>query len=165
MTTGFGLLLIWLGMLGACIGSFLNVVIFRLPRGQSLVRPGSRCPRCQAAIRPYHNLPVLSWLMLGGRCRDCRAVISWRYPLVEAVTAALFGALAWLVFGPLTGGGSELDDPRGWGLYAGLLVTATSLLVIGGILCDRQRVPRALYATLAAGLVGAGLFLGSLVAG
>jgi leader peptidase (prepilin peptidase) / N-methyltransferase len=74
---------------GAAIGSFLNVVIYRLPRGESLVHPASRCPGCEHAIRPYDNVPVLAWLWLRGRCRDCAIKISARYPGVEALTAAL----------------------------------------------------------------------------
>lgn len=80
---------------GACFGSFLNVVIHRLPREQSLLRPRSRCPRCAAPIRWFDNVPVLSWLLLRGRCRACRARISARYPLVELAMAALAAAL-WL---------------------------------------------------------------------
>jgi leader peptidase (prepilin peptidase) / N-methyltransferase len=76
-------------VLGAAFGSFLNVVAYRLPRGLSLVRPGSRCPACETPIRPYDNVPVLSWLALRGRCRSCRAPISARYPVVEAATIAL----------------------------------------------------------------------------
>jgi leader peptidase (prepilin peptidase)/N-methyltransferase len=87
------------GVLGALVGSFLNVVIHRLPRGESIVRPGSRCPACGRAIRPWHNVPVLAWLALRGRCRDCGTRISVRYPLVEAGTAALFVLIA-LRFGP-----------------------------------------------------------------
>jgi leader peptidase (prepilin peptidase) / N-methyltransferase len=77
------------GVLGATIGSFLNVVAYRLPRKESLVRPRSRCPRCGTAIKTYDNLPVLGWLLLRGRCRSCKAAISARYPIVEAVTAGL----------------------------------------------------------------------------
>jgi leader peptidase (prepilin peptidase) / N-methyltransferase len=79
---------------GLAVGSFLNVVAWRLPRGESLVAPGSRCPGCDHAVRPYDNVPVLSWLVLHGRCRDCRARISARYPLVEATTAVLAIAVA-----------------------------------------------------------------------
>ncbi len=74
---------------GAIVGSFLNVVAYRLPRGESLSRPRSRCPACETPIRPYDNVPILSWLVLRGRCRACGAPISPRYPLVEAATAAL----------------------------------------------------------------------------
>jgi leader peptidase (prepilin peptidase)/N-methyltransferase len=77
------------GVLGAVFGSFLNVVAYRLPRRESLVRPASRCPACGTPIRPYDNVPVVSWLVLRGRCRSCAAPISMRYPLVEALTAAL----------------------------------------------------------------------------
>ncbi|MGH2944872.1 MAG: prepilin peptidase [Solirubrobacteraceae bacterium] len=77
------------GVLGAIFGSFLNVVAYRLPRGESLARPRSRCPGCKTPIRPYDNVPVLSWLLLRGRCRDCRRPISARYPLVEAGTGVL----------------------------------------------------------------------------
>jgi leader peptidase (prepilin peptidase) / N-methyltransferase len=77
------------GVLGAIIGSFLNVVAYRLPRRESLVRPGSHCPGCGAAIKPYDNIPVLGWLMLGGHCRNCGERISPRYPLVEAICAVL----------------------------------------------------------------------------
>ncbi|HYO63975.1 MAG TPA: prepilin peptidase [Pyrinomonadaceae bacterium] len=79
--------------LGAIIGSFLNVVIHRLPRGESIVFPNSRCPSCDTAIRPYDNVPVLSYLLLRGRCRACGAAISARYPAVEALTALLFAAV------------------------------------------------------------------------
>ena len=75
---------------GLLIGSFLNVVVYRLPRGESLLRPRSRCPGCGTAIAPYDNVPVVSWLLLRGRCRHCRAAISARYPLVEATTAILY---------------------------------------------------------------------------
>jgi leader peptidase (prepilin peptidase)/N-methyltransferase len=74
---------------GLLVGSFLNVVIARLPEGESLVSPGSRCPHCGHPVRPYDNVPVLSWLWLRGRCRDCGEPISARYPLVEALTGVL----------------------------------------------------------------------------
>lgn len=89
---GLGLFLF---ALGAIVGSFLNVVAYRLPRGESLLQPGSRCPRCEAPIRSYDNVPVLSWLLLRGRCRCCGERISPRYPIVELATGLLFaGTLA-----------------------------------------------------------------------
>jgi leader peptidase (prepilin peptidase)/N-methyltransferase len=81
------------GLLGAIVGSFLNVVAHRVPRGESLVSPPSRCPECEAQIKPYDNVPLLSWLLLRGRCRNCGAPISPRYPLVELVTAVAFAAV------------------------------------------------------------------------
>lgn len=82
------------GSFGLVVGSFLNVVVWRLPRGESLSRPPSHCPRCARAIRWFENIPVFSWLMLRGRCRGCREPISFRYPLVELFTGLLFVA-AW----------------------------------------------------------------------
>jgi len=81
------------GLLGLAVGSFLNVVIHRVPRGESLVRPGSRCPACDTALRPWHNIPVLSWVVLRGRCAHCGDRIGLRYPLVELATAVLFVAV------------------------------------------------------------------------
>ena len=79
--------------LGAIIGSFLNVVIYRYPREESIVFPASRCPHCGNAIKPYDNIPVLSWIILGGRCRACRERIDVRYPLVEAANALFYLAI------------------------------------------------------------------------
>lgn len=92
-------------MLGAAIGSFLNVVIYRIPAGLSLVHPPSRCPRCHTRLKPYDNVPVFGWLWLRGRCRYCKAPIAARYPLVEAFTGGLFLAtfalfgFSWLTLG------------------------------------------------------------------
>jgi leader peptidase (prepilin peptidase)/N-methyltransferase len=88
------LLVIFCGVVGLVIGSFLNVVIWRVPRDESVVRPPSHCPSCDTPISPRDNVPVLSWLLLGGRCRSCRAPISVRYPLVELATAGLFAGFA-----------------------------------------------------------------------
>jgi len=77
------------GVLGAVFGSFLNVVVHRLPRHESVVRPASRCPKCGVAVKPYDNIPIISWLLLRGHCRSCGEPISPRYPAVEALTAAL----------------------------------------------------------------------------
>jgi|SRR5580704_7823543 leader peptidase (prepilin peptidase)/N-methyltransferase len=79
----------FVGVLGAVFGSFLNVVVYRLPRHESLVTPASHCPKCAAPVKPYDNIPILSWLLLRGHCRSCGSAISPRYPLVEALTAAL----------------------------------------------------------------------------
>src|SRR6266404_8364824 len=84
-----------MAVLGAMIGSFLNVVIHRLPREQSIVFPNSSCPRCQVQIKPYDNIPILSFLILRGQCRACAAPISARYPAVEALTALLFVVVTW----------------------------------------------------------------------
>lgn len=89
------LILTGASVLGAAIGSFLNVVAHRVPQGVSVVAPRSACPQCGHAIRSWDNIPVLSWMILGGRCRDCRARISVRYPVVELVTAVLFAVFAW----------------------------------------------------------------------
>ncbi|WP_140459220.1 prepilin peptidase [Cellulomonas oligotrophica] len=83
------------GVLGLLVGSFLNVVVWRVPRGESVVAPPSACPACGARIRPYDNVPVVSWLVLRGRCRDCAAPISARYPAVELLTGVAFAAVAW----------------------------------------------------------------------
>jgi leader peptidase (prepilin peptidase)/N-methyltransferase len=88
------MLLCIVGLLGLAVGSFLNVVIHRVPRDESLVRPGSHCPDCGSEVRTRHNVPELGWLLLRGKCADCRAPISARYPLVEAGTAVLFVAVA-----------------------------------------------------------------------
>src|SRR4051812_3616843 len=81
-------------LLGLVIGSFLNVVIYRVPRGESVVRPRSHCPQCGGAVRPRDEVPLISWLLLKGRCRDCSAPISSRYFLVELLTGVMFGAIA-----------------------------------------------------------------------
>jgi leader peptidase (prepilin peptidase)/N-methyltransferase len=87
----FPLALIFVSIIGALIGSFLNVVIHRVPHGESIVFPNSRCPACETPIRPYDNIPILSFLILRGRCRACGVSISRRYPAIEALTAILFG--------------------------------------------------------------------------
>jgi leader peptidase (prepilin peptidase)/N-methyltransferase len=79
---------------GLLIGSFLNVIAYRLPRGESLAHPGSHCPSCDAPVSPRDNIPLLSWMLLRGRCRGCSEPIARRYPAVEALTAALFAAVA-----------------------------------------------------------------------
>jgi leader peptidase (prepilin peptidase)/N-methyltransferase len=122
------LLLIAVGSVGLAVGSFLNVVIHRVPRDESLVRPGSHCPHCAARVRARHNVPVLSWFALRGRCADCRAPISVRYPLVEAGTAALFVAVA-----ARFGFSAELPA------YLYLAAVAVALAAID---LDVQRLPR-----------------------
>src|SRR3990170_2946554 len=113
--------------LGAIVGSFLNVCIYRLPRRESVVFPGSRCPLCARPIRWYDNIPILSYLVLGGRCRGCRGSIPGRYPLVEAVTILLF-LLAWTRFG-LT-----LEWFRA-------VVLLSALVVVTGIDLDHRIIP------------------------
>lgn len=98
----------WLFFFGACVGSFLNVVVWRLPRRESLIWRASRCPRCGAGIRPTDNVPVFGWLKLRGRCRNCQAPISARYPLVELFAGALFLAIA---IPELFYGGANLPVP------------------------------------------------------
>lgn len=93
------LLWAYAGLVGAAVGSFLNVCVARLPAGESVVRPRSRCPRCAAEIAWYDNVPVLSWLWLRGRCRHCGEPISPRYPAVELATALTWAGLAYL-YGP-----------------------------------------------------------------
>lgn len=97
-----GFLLACAAVLGLLIGSFLNVVIWRLPRRENLSHPASHCPSCDAPIKPYDNIPVLSWLLLRAKCRHCGNRISARYPAVELATAGLFLLIAWRIGGHLS---------------------------------------------------------------
>jgi leader peptidase (prepilin peptidase)/N-methyltransferase len=115
-------------LFGLTIGSFLNVCIARLPAGESVVRPGSRCPSCRLPISWYDNVPVLSYFLLGGRCRSCRSPISARYPSVEALTAAAFVLQALVV-------GDDLV------LLLSRLVLTALLIVLFGTDLDTQRLP------------------------
>ncbi|UCG43777.1 MAG: prepilin peptidase [candidate division WOR-3 bacterium] len=121
--------MIWLlvVLLGLALGSFFNVCIHRIPLGQSVVFPPSYCPRCKKRIRPYDNIPVLSWILLGGRCRSCRKPISLRYPVVEAGTALLFAAI-FARFG------------LSWETLSGL-VFVSLLLVMAFVDLDHQVIP------------------------
>ncbi|MFN0279732.1 MAG: prepilin peptidase [Pyrinomonadaceae bacterium] len=83
-------------VLGACIGSFLNVVIYRVPNEMSLLG-NSKCPNCENAIKPYHNIPIFGWLMLGGKCANCKEPIAWRYPAIELLTALVFCLVYWQI--------------------------------------------------------------------
>jgi leader peptidase (prepilin peptidase)/N-methyltransferase len=125
------------GAFGAIVGSFLNVVAYRLPRGESLSHPRSRCPACETPIRPYDNVPVLSWLVLRGRCRACGDPISPRYPLVEAVTALLC-ALVVVAKGP--------DDDALLGLLLVLVLVPITLIDL-----EVRLIPNRLTAFGAAG--------------
>jgi leader peptidase (prepilin peptidase)/N-methyltransferase len=87
---------IFVFMFGACIGSFLNVVIYRVPNEMSLMG-SSKCPKCDAGIRPYHNVPIFGWLMLGGKCAKCKEAISMRYPAIELLTALVFCLVYWQI--------------------------------------------------------------------
>ena len=111
------------GGLGLLIGSFLNVVVYRLPLGLSLVAPPSACGGCGARIRPRDNIPILSWLLLRGRCRECSVRISARYPLVELGTAVFFGLVAWKVLAVVPGGAT----PTASSTTAGVLTLASFL--------------------------------------
>lgn len=128
------ILVIFLFALAACVGSFLNVVIWRMPRGESIVFPGSHCPACGRGIHWYDNIPLVSWLVLRGRCRACKAPISPRYLVVEAATALMVtGLYAWFyVFDMREGAGSFLDTWPAWGAYAALFcgLLASSLVDI-----------------------------------
>jgi leader peptidase (prepilin peptidase) / N-methyltransferase len=133
----------WLFLFGAVVGSFLNVVIYRLPARMSIVRPGSHCPLCSHAIRWYDNIPVLGWIVLGGRCRDCRAPISMRYPLVEALTGAVFLLVgAWGAHSDVPGKGESLAQT----LRACHLVLLCTLLATAMIQYDGKRPPWRLFA-------------------
>lgn len=147
------------GLAGLVLGSFANVVTHRVPRRESVVRPASRCPSCSAAIPPRDNVPVLSWLLLGGRCRRCRAPISLRYPLLELATAALF-VLAVLRLPP-----DDLAGHTRWDLLAYLpllwvLVPLSAIDLEHKLLPNRIVVPSivAVAALLAvAGVLGPGI--------
>jgi leader peptidase (prepilin peptidase) / N-methyltransferase len=119
--------LIFVALFGLCVGSFLNVVIARIPEGRSIVFPGSACPRCGKSIAWYDNLPVLSYAILRGHCRHCREPISWRYPAVE-VTCGLLFVLAYLRFE----GGTAL---------AAALILLSGLVAITVIDLDHQIIP------------------------
>ena len=110
-------------VIGACIGSFLNVVVWRLPRRESVVWPGSHCPNCGSPVRWQHNVPVLGWLALRGRCRDCGWSIPIRYPLVELGTAGL-----WLSAAGANGLGPGLPEPLN--LVAGLVLVSLLVLLL-----------------------------------
>ena len=117
------LLFIFAGILGLAIGSFLNVVIYRVPAGRSIVVPASACPTCGSSIRTYDNVPVLSWLVLRGKCRECAAPISVRYPLVELGTGLFFVTVA-VLFAP-----TILAAPDTRSIVSGLLVLVAFLFL------------------------------------
>jgi leader peptidase (prepilin peptidase)/N-methyltransferase len=144
-------------VLGAVFGSFLNVVAYRLPRGESLSRPRSRCPHCETPIRPYDNIPVLSWLLLRGRCRSCRAPISPRYPLVEAATGLLC-ALVVIVKG------ADADALLGLALVL-LLVPITLIDLDHRIIPNRLTLMGAVIAPLIVAFTDPGALPEHLIAG
>jgi leader peptidase (prepilin peptidase) / N-methyltransferase len=126
-----------IGVLGLLVGSFLNVVIYRLPRGESLVRPPSHCPSCGAQVKPYDNVPVVSWLVLRGRCRNCGSAIGMRYPLVEALTAAAF-------VGAALARGVD-DDLALWLPFVAVLIAVAGIDLDHRIIPNKILLPAAIW--------------------
>lgn len=133
------------GIAGLLVGSFLNVVAHRLPRGESVVSPGSRCPDCGTDVKPYDNIPVVSWLLLRGRCRSCGHPIAARYPLVEAGTGLLWAAVV-----------AAHDD---WAEVALGLILITALVPIVLIDLEHRLIPNAITGPAAVAAIVAGLAL------
>ncbi len=147
-------LAVWLFFVGGCVGSFLNVVVHRMPAGISISRTGSRCPICFHGIRWFDNVPIVSWLVLRGRCRDCGSPISIRYPLVELTVAAIFLGLvlaarfargANLPASVDVAGDLWLVPYEAWSAYAYHLVLIVTLLAAALIHWDRCDVPLRLF--------------------
>lgn len=147
--------LVCAGVFGALIGSFLNVVVYRVPAGRSIVSPPSACGSCGTEIKGYDNIPVVSWLVLRGRCRTCRSAISVRYPLVEAATAAAFALVAWWFWA----GPQAPEHSSAPALAAGVLTVVAFLyltaisIALALIDLDTHRLPNAIV--LPSYLVGA----------
>lgn len=154
-----GGIVVVIGVLGLLVGSFLNVVIYRVPIGKSIVTPPSACPRCGNHIKPWDNIPVLSWLLLRGRCRNCAEPISVRYPIIELITGLLFAVTA-LKF-PL-----DLDAPAS-GLICSVVVLVAYLyfggisVALAGIDLDTHKLPNSIvlpsYIVIAILLVGSSI--------
>ncbi len=163
-------------VLGAAVGSFLNVVVYRLPAGRSLLFPPSHCPQCHTRLKTYDNVPILGWLWLRGRCRYCRRTISSRYPFVELLSGLLYVAI-FLRFG------WTLETPIYWGLISWLVTltlididtfTLPNALTMSGVclgwlaqgvfLAD-QTISSALIASVAASILGLWLFDGIRILG
>jgi leader peptidase (prepilin peptidase) / N-methyltransferase len=155
--------IVWSFVIGGVIGSFINVVVYRVPRGLSLIEPPSHCPRCKHPIRWYHNVPIVGWLVLRGKCRDCGEPISPRYPLVELTFALMFGVLMTVEF---VSEGINLPqrEPLNVVVVAGndvwYLTLLYHLLLLSVLLCgaliefDRSRTPTKMYIwTILAGLL------------
>lgn len=142
---------IWMAFIfafGACVGSFLNVVVYRLPREKSLVWPGSACPSCGKAIRFYDNIPIFSWFILGGKCRQCKVSISFRYVLIEFFTACLFlGVYLWFFFfqGRQMGFSGEMAVQRffsgGWLVYLNIMVLIAAFVAASAIDLELWIIP------------------------
>ncbi|MGK0721163.1 prepilin peptidase [Leucobacter sp. W1478] len=126
------------GVFGLLIGSFLNVVIWRVPRGESLL-PDSHCPKCDAKIRPWHNVPVISWIALRGRCANCGTRISARYPLVEIATALAFALVAWWVTTQVAA-----NSPAAWLVLSAYLWLAAISIALTLIDLEHKRLPDAI---------------------
>jgi leader peptidase (prepilin peptidase)/N-methyltransferase len=132
-------------LLGLVIGSFLNVCIVRIPHGESIVRPASHCTGCGRAIRPYDNIPLISWLVLRGRCRTCKKPISWMYPAVELATGLLFLACA-VAFGPTLEGAK-------WALLSALIVVLVATDIRERILPDKVNFTGLVLAVIISGFL------------
>lgn len=147
------IIILFVFALGACVGSFLNVVVWRMPRGESLVSPPSHCPKCNNPLKWYDNLPVIGWLKLQGRCRFCREPISPRYPIVEAVTGLMFAFYYVMFFvlhiGPCVapgdvsghGHGRPLNVLEDWPLYGLYMVLLSGLLAASLIDAELFEIP------------------------
>ncbi len=149
---------IWFGFLfafGCCIGSFLNVVIYRLPRDKSLVRPPSSCPACGEPIRFYDNIPLFSWLALGCRCRRCKAAISPRYFIVELLTGLTFVGVFLLFFGSGLRTGVPDFFEGGWLIYLVSITLLSGLIAVSGIDLEHWIIPLSIcWFLTAAGVIG-----------
>lgn len=171
-------LLVFAGAVGLIIGSFLNVLIHRVPAGISLMR-ASQCPHCEAPVRPWQNVPVVSWLVLRGKCANCKAPISARYPLVELATGVAFVGVVWWVVGmgdPSTSSGTGWDSLGAWRSDEGgasvvaLVLVAVAYLYLAAISIaltlidlDTRRLPNAIV--LPSYVVLAVLFTGACLSG
>jgi leader peptidase (prepilin peptidase) / N-methyltransferase len=142
---------------GLIIGSFLNVIAYRLPRGESIVNPPSHCPGCDSPIKPWDNIPLLSWIFLRGRCRNCATRISPRYPLVELVTGVLFAAVA--VSNGLN------DDLAVLLPFAAMLIAVADIDLEHRIVPNKILLPMAVYGVAASAVVRTDMLPELLIAG